>query len=194
MLLGGVLHCVVVMWNTSLNVCFLQVLNLFLALMLNSFATDSLKRKDDVDNSKMKQGWKKLKGLFKTNRSTVQPQDSAKVSYYMLYIIARTHGCAINTSPDRFDIRISQSRSLSWMFGNHNVIVRVKVSHLHWLSIKVILKRIYKLSSEPIFRLPALFSTSCLILLFCSLLELLCKQVQKEKARLDKPKDKQKQC
>ena len=48
----------------------LQVLNLFLALMLNSFATDSINKNKEkmAENKKMKQGWKKLKGLFKSKQ------------------------------------------------------------------------------------------------------------------------------
>ncbi len=40
---------------------------MFLALLLNSFATDSLQnqRKAEMEGSKVKQGWNRLKGLFK---------------------------------------------------------------------------------------------------------------------------------
>ena len=51
-----------------------QVLNLFLALLLNSFATDSLRRsKETREDSKMKMGWKRLKGIF-SKRSQVEPE------------------------------------------------------------------------------------------------------------------------
>ena len=65
------------MQRNDLHIIPYQVLNLFLALMLNSFATDSIsKNKEELqDSSKMKQGWKKLKGLFKSNRPTVNPSE-----------------------------------------------------------------------------------------------------------------------
>ena len=44
--------------------------------MLNSFATDSLnKGKDELKEDKMKEGWNKLKGLFKPKGSAVEPHE-----------------------------------------------------------------------------------------------------------------------
>ena len=56
-----------------------QVLNLFLAMLLNSFASDSIQRNKETkgDDDKMKKGWKRLKGLFK--RSSVEPQEEEQV-------------------------------------------------------------------------------------------------------------------
>ena len=51
-----------------------QVLNLFLALLLNSFASDKLDENKEVrDKSKVKQGWERLKSIFKNKRIQVQP-------------------------------------------------------------------------------------------------------------------------
>ena len=50
------------------------MLNLFLALLLNSFASDKLHKNTDVrDKSKVKQGWDRLKSIFKNKRIQVQP-------------------------------------------------------------------------------------------------------------------------
>lgn len=60
---------------------YFKVLNLFLALLLNSFASDSIKRnKETKEDSKMKQGWKRLKGLFKPKSSSVEPAIEKKPS------------------------------------------------------------------------------------------------------------------
>ena len=50
-----------------------QVLNLFLALLLNAFASDGLKSDDkaDKEDSKVMQGWRKLKNIFKKSKPTV---------------------------------------------------------------------------------------------------------------------------
>lgn len=42
--------------------------------MLNSFATDSLaKGKEETKDDKMKQGWVKLKGLFRAKGNSIDP-------------------------------------------------------------------------------------------------------------------------
>ena len=47
-----------------------QVLNLFLALLLNAFASESLRGdKGDKEDNKMKQGWRKLKSIFKKKKN-----------------------------------------------------------------------------------------------------------------------------
>lgn len=64
------------------------MLNLFLALMLNSFATDSLnKKEEEKDNNKMKAGWKKLKGLFKVILSNLQYPIMAIITMFILYLM-----------------------------------------------------------------------------------------------------------
>ena len=49
------------------------MLNLFLALLLNAFASDGLKSDDkaDKEDSKVMQGWRKLKNIFKKSKPTV---------------------------------------------------------------------------------------------------------------------------
>ena len=59
---------------------FIKVLNLFLALLLNSFATDSLRKTKDTKKDKMKQGWDKLKNLFKSKPADIQPSRSKNPS------------------------------------------------------------------------------------------------------------------
>ena len=45
--------------------------------MLNSFATDSLQKgKKQATNSKMRQGWHRLKGIFKPKSNAIEPQDA----------------------------------------------------------------------------------------------------------------------
>ena len=54
------------------------MLNLFLALLLNSFASDNLHKNTEVrDKSKVKQGWERLKNIFKNKRIQVQPSGEA---------------------------------------------------------------------------------------------------------------------
>jgi hypothetical protein len=63
----------------SLVIGNFMVFNLFLALLLNSFASDSIRRnKDTKEESKMKQGWQRLKGLFKAKGAAVDPAQADK--------------------------------------------------------------------------------------------------------------------
>ena len=51
-----------------------QVLNLFLALLLNKFGQENLKKQKQLQqNTRMKAGWKRLQGLLKKN-TRVQPR------------------------------------------------------------------------------------------------------------------------
>ena len=62
-----------------------QVLNLFLALLLNAFATDGLKSdtKNEKEDSKMTRGWHMLKRLFKKKKPVraVSPSKAQSVCY-----------------------------------------------------------------------------------------------------------------
>ena len=63
-----------------MTLCVCQVLNLFLALLLNSFASDNLHKNTEVrDKSKVKQGWERLKNIFKNKRIQVQPSGEETV-------------------------------------------------------------------------------------------------------------------
>jgi len=89
----------------ALRLSTFQVLNLFLALLLNSFATDSLQSnqdKESQEDSKMKQGWNKIKKLFK-RKNKVKQEDDDDMKKSMASIVShvmqrdKDEGSLINT-------------------------------------------------------------------------------------------------
>ena len=68
---------------------YFQVLNLFLALLLNAFATDGLKsdEKTEKEDSKMTRGWHMLKRLFKKKKPVCINCDVTSVNKHGLLTI-----------------------------------------------------------------------------------------------------------
>ena len=71
-----------------------QVLNLFLALLLNSFANDSLqqgggkKDQESKEDSKMKKGWNRLKNVFKKKNKVKQEEEEDEMKNSMVSIVS----------------------------------------------------------------------------------------------------------
>lgn len=88
-----------------------MVLSLFLALLLNSFASDSLKRDTDTkEDSRMKQGWKRIQSLFK--KKSIEPDKNKPKKLSVADIAQVLRQNQLNKSEEKLNAADSASNNL----------------------------------------------------------------------------------